>query len=238
MPELENLQVARKIKLASVNEEPIPSQRLSDLAYERVLEALFERRVQAGSFVSQGELSEIVGVPVAPLRDALRVLEAEGILAIHPRSGIQFVRPGLELTRSTYQFRSILERAAVRVFAEQGDEDLIEELGRRHQALIAAIAERGLTAEGLAEMEELERMLHNAVIGILRNPLIDSSYRRMHNYLRLLRLDRKLTAPVALRTLREHVEIIEACRKRDATRAEAALDAHFQAALQRSLGFI
>lgn len=230
--------MARKIKLASVNDEPAPPQRLSDLAYERVLEALFERRVQAGSFVSQGELSEIVDVPVAPLRDALRVLEAEGILAIHPRSGIQFVRPGLELTRSTYQFRSILERAAVRVFAEQGDEDLIEEIGRRHQALIAGIAEGGLTAEGLGELEELERMLHNAVIGILRNPLIDSSYRRMHNYLRLLRLDRKLTAPVALRTLKEHVEIIEACRKRDAIRAEAALDAHFQAAMQRSLGFI
>jgi DNA-binding GntR family transcriptional regulator len=238
MPELENVQVARKIKLASVTEEPIPSQRLSDLAYERVLEALFERRVQAGSFVSQGELSEIVDVPVAPLRDALRVLEAEGILAIHPRSGIQFVRPGLELTRSTYQFRSILERAAVRVFAEQGDEDLIEEIGRRHEALIATIAEKGLTTTELAEMEELERMLHNAVIGILRNPLIDSSYRRMHNYLRLLRLDRKLTAPIALRTLKEHVEIIEACRRRDADRAEATLDAHFQAAMQRSLGFI
>jgi DNA-binding GntR family transcriptional regulator len=242
MPELENVQVARKIKLASVNEEPIASQRLSDLAYERVLEALFERRVQAGSFVSQGELSEIVDIPVAPLRDALRVLEAEGILAIHPRSGIQFVRPGFELTRSTYQFRSILERAAVRVFAEQGDEDLIEEIGRRHEALISTIADKGLTAADLVEMEDLERLLHNAVIGILRNPLIESSYRRMHNYLRLLRLERKITAPVALRTLREHFEIIdeiiEACRKRDADRAEAALDAHFQAATQRSLGFI
>jgi len=230
--------VARKIKLASVSDEPMPAQRLSDLAYERILEALFERRVQAGSFVSQGELSEIVDVPVAPLRDALRVLEAEGILAIHPRSGIQFVRPGFELTRSTYQFRSILERAAVRVFAEQGDEDLIEEIGRRHETLIKAVTETGLNAECLAEMEDLERVLHNAVIGILRNPLIDSSYRRMHNYLRLLRLDRKLTAPVALRTLREHIEIIEACRARDADRAEAALDAHFQAAMQRSLGFI
>ena len=232
------MQVARKIKLASVNEEPVPSQRLSDLAYERVLEALFERRVQAGSFVSQGELSEIVDVPVAPLRDALRVLEAEGILAIHPRSGIQFVRPGLELTRSTYQFRSILERAAVRVFAEQGDEDLIDELGRRHDALISSIGEKGLKPDDLVEMEELERMLHNGVIGILRNPLIETSYRRMHNYLRLLRLERKITAPVALRTLKEHVEIIDACRKRDADRAEAALDAHFQAAMQRSLGFI
>lgn len=230
--------MARKTKLASVNDEPIAAQRLSDLAYERVLEALFERRVQAGSFVSQGELSEIVDIPVAPLRDALRVLEAEGILAIHPRSGIQFVRPGLELTRSTYQFRSILERAAVRVFAEQGDEDLIEELGGRHEALISAIGKDGLTADHRLEMEELERLLHNGVIGILRNPLIESSYRRMHNYLRLLRLERKITAPVAIRTLKEHVEIIEACRERNADHAEAALDAHFQAATQRSLGFI
>ncbi|UVC12039.1 GntR family transcriptional regulator [Rhizobium sp. TH2] len=211
---------------------------MSDLAYERVLEALFERKVQAGSFVSQGELSEIVEVPVAPLRDALRVLEAEGILTIHPRSGIQFVRPGFELTRATYQFRLILERAAVRIFAEEGDEDLIVEMGRRHKDLIETIASNGLTSADLLEMEELERLLHNAVIGILRNPLIESSYRRMHNYLRLLRLDRKLTAPIVLRTLKEHVEIVEACRKRDADRAEAALDAHFQAAMQRSLGLI
>ncbi|WP_436015496.1 GntR family transcriptional regulator [Rhizobium sp. LjRoot254] len=211
---------------------------MSDLAYERVLEALFERKVQAGSFVSQGELSEIVDVPVAPLRDALRVLEAEGILTIHPRSGIQFVRPGFELTRATYQFRLILERAAVRIFAEEGDEDLIVAMGRRHKDLIETIASNGLTTADLLEMEELERLLHNAVIGILRNPLIESSYRRMHNYLRLLRLDRKLTAPIVLRTLKEHVEIVEACRKRDADRAESALDAHFQAAMQRSLGLI
>jgi DNA-binding GntR family transcriptional regulator len=232
------MQVARRTKIVEPAEEPIPAQRLSDLAYNRVLEALFDRKVQAGAFVSQGELSEIVNVPVAPLRDALRVLEAEGILTIHPRSGIQFVRPGLELTRSTYQFRSILERAAVRAYAEQGDEAVIAEISRRHLALIDAIAAKGFGADELVEMEALEELLHNAVIGILRNPLIDSSYRRMHNYLRLLRLDRRLTAPIALRTLKEHVEIIEACKARDAARAEAALDAHFQAAMQRSLGFI
>jgi DNA-binding GntR family transcriptional regulator len=83
----------------------VPARRLSDVAYDRILECLFDRRVSAGAFVSQGELSQLVRVPVAPLRDALRVLEAEGILKIHPRSGIQFVKPGLELTRATYQFR-------------------------------------------------------------------------------------------------------------------------------------
>ncbi len=50
-----------------------------------------------------------------PLRDALRILEAEGVLTIHPRAGIEFLKPDLELARSsTYQFRSIIERAAAR----------------------------------------------------------------------------------------------------------------------------
>ena len=76
---------------------------------------------------------------MAPLRDALRVLEAEGILTIHPRSGIQFVKPGLELTRSTYQFRGILERAAVRVYAETADEDELQKIEKRHLDLAALI---------------------------------------------------------------------------------------------------
>jgi len=74
------------------------------------------------------------------------------------------------------------------------------------------------------------------VIRSLNNPLIDNSYRRMHNYLRLVRLDRKLTVPLALRSLREHMEIILACEQRNPDRAEAALQAHFTAALQRHMG--
>lgn len=236
MAEPDMTQVARKTKIIPISDE-VPAQRLSDVAYDRILEALFDRKVQAGAFVSQGELSELVDVPVAPLRDALRVLEAEGILTIHPRSGIQFIKPGLELTRSTYQFRSILERSAVRVYAEQGDENEMADMLARHRAVMGAIERNGLTADDLVELDVLEHLLHDAVIGILRNSLIDTSYRRMHNYLRLLRLDRKLTAPLALRTIKEHIEIIEACLRRNAVQAEAALDAHFQAAMQRNLGF-
>jgi DNA-binding GntR family transcriptional regulator len=238
MVDAEAAQVVKRTKSTDRDDEGAPARRLSDEAYDRILEALFERRVSAGAFVSQGELSDIVGVPVAPLRDALRSLEAEGILKIHPRSGIQFVRPGLELTRATYQFRSIIERAAIEVFAEQGDEAEIAEIHDRHAALIASVEKGGLTSDDIAEVEALESRLHNAVIASLRNPLIDSSYRRMHNYLRLLRLDRRLTTPIVLRTLREHLDILLACRERDGKKARAALDAHFQAAMQRSLGLI
>lgn len=210
--------------------------RLSDLAYTRILETLFERKIPAGAFLSQNDLVKLLGIPVAPLRDALRVLETEGVLTIHPRSGIQFVKPGLELTRSTYQYRTILERAAVAVYAETVDDADLAEIERRHRELIDAIETNGLSDEAKEELEALEQLLHNAIIGSLSNPLIATSYKRMHNYLRLLRLDRKLTAPIALRSIREHMEIILACKARDPEKATAALTAHFTAALQRHMG--
>lgn len=215
-----------------------PAQRLSEVAYERILEGLFARRVQVGAFLSQAELCALVDVPIAPLRDALRVLEAEGILTIHPRSGIQFVKPGLELTRATYQFRLIIERAAVRVFAEQGDEVAIAAMLEGHRAMIAQVEATGLDDAALQEVDRLEQGFHGAVIGIMQNQLIDTSYRRMMHYLRLLRLDRKFSAPIILRTLREHVDILEACARRDADGAEAALAAHLGAAIQRNIGFM
>ena len=215
---------------------PESAQRLSDTAYDRILQHLFDGSLPVGAFVSQSDLTALTGVPVAPLRDALRILETEGILTIQPRSGIQFVKPGFELTKSTFQFRQILECAAVRIFAEVAPAGALAEVETRHSALSADIEARGLDNRALEELADLERGLHAGVIAILRNPLIDTSYRRVHNYLRLVRLDRVLTPPLVLRTLREHMEIIAACQARDPAMAEAALRSHFAAALQRHLG--
>ena len=55
---------------------------MSDLAYTRILEILFERRLPAGAYVSQKELVEMTGVQVAPLRDALRVLDDRRSVAV------------------------------------------------------------------------------------------------------------------------------------------------------------
>jgi DNA-binding GntR family transcriptional regulator len=219
-----------------VVEEVDTGRRLSEIARERILQLLFERRLPAGAFVSQNELVHLTSIPVAPIRDALRVLEAEGILTILPRSGIQFVKPGLELTKSTFQFRTIVESAAVRVFAETADDETIAKLKRSHEAMRQRLETTGLTDAAIDELEQLEGQLHNSVVAALGNPLIEISYKRIHNYLRLVRLDRKLTVPLALRSVREHLAIIDACAARDPDAAEAALVAHFTAALQRHMG--
>ena len=216
----------------------VSGKRLSDVAYSAILEGLFDRRVPAGAFVSQNDLVQLLGIPVQPLRDALRVLEAEGVLTIQPRSGIQFLKPDLELARSTYQFRSIIERAAARSYAESGDAAEMKTLIKEHQSLIGALESKGLTSTMLERLEMLEQKLHGAIISSLRNPLIETTARRLKNYVTLIKLERLITLPLAMRTLKEHLEILDACANRDADRAEAALAQHFQAALQRILGML
>ena len=221
---------------AEDNSQPADPRRLSEIAYSRILDGLFQRKLPVGAFVSQNDLVQLLDVPLQPLRDALRVLEAEGVLTIHSRSGIQFLKPDLELARSTYQFRSIIERAAARAFAETAELDKIEAMAKAHHKALKEIESRGFDSQMLAQLELLEEQLHGGMIAALRNPLIETTARRLKNYVTLIRLERLITQPLALRTLREHLEIITACADRDADRAEAAVAAHFQAALQRILG--
>lgn len=228
----------RPVFASSEADASADGRRLSEIAYRAILEGLFNRIVPTGAFLSQSELVRMLGVPVQPLRDALRILEAEGVLTIHPRAGIEFLKPDLELARSTYQFRSIIERSAARAYAENGDAVDIAKLSGAHRALIEQIGAKGLLPEHLAQLQSLEDRLHGEMVASLRNPLIETASRRLKNYLVLIQLDRRVTAPLALRALREHMEILEACHQRDADRAEAALSRHFQAALQRILGMV
>src|SRR3546814_15596591 len=74
------------------------------------------------------------------------------------------------------------------------------------------------------------------MIANMKNPLIETTAQRLKNYVTLIRLDRLVTPPLPLRTLGEHIEILEAFVARDPDRAEAAIAPHFQARLPRILG--
>lgn len=221
-------------KAAKSVDERAPS--LGAQAYARILEVLFERRVATGEMLSQGELAELIDVPITPVRDALRVLEAEGVLTIHPRLGIEFVKPGLELLRSTYQLRGIIEAAAVAVYAETAEIAEMEAMEQLHRDAIAVLERDGLTPQVRHRLEDLDAGFHNGIIASLQNPMVENIYRRIHNHLRILRLDRKETEPLSLRFLQEHLAIISACKRRKPAEAQAALQTHFANALQRNMG--
>lgn len=214
------------------------SKSLSDAAYAAILQGLFERRLPVGAFVSQNELVQLFDVPIQPLRDALRVLEAEGVLTIHPRAGIQFLKADAELARSTYQFRSIIEGAAVRRFAQTAAVSVIEALREHHVELLSRFQSSVVSASMRRMLELLDTKLHSAFISTFGNPLVDTVARRLDNYATIIHLERPITADLAGCSLREHLKILDACLERDVEGAGRALDAHLKAALLRILALL
>jgi DNA-binding GntR family transcriptional regulator len=209
---------------------------LAEKAYQAILQGLFDRSIPSGSEYSQAELMRQLGLTAQPLRDALRTLANEGLVTMVARSCVRFIRADLELSRSTYQFRSLLERAGARALAEKGDAIEIKNLMDEHIALLEELERGELGPQERATLDALENRLHGALTFYLRNPLIETTAKRLKNYLTLVRLDWLTTKPLAIRTLREHIDILKACAMRDADAAEAALATHFQQALQRLLG--
>src|SRR5437763_10674744 len=117
--------------------------RLADKAYQAILQGLFDRTIPAGVDLSQGWLIETLGLTAQPLRDALRMLEMEGLVKIYPRSCISFVKADTELAVSTYQFRSLIERAGARAMAEGGDAAQMNKLAADHRALLKHLEKHG-----------------------------------------------------------------------------------------------
>lgn len=223
---------------APLRESETGPRSLSDVAYARFIDALFDRRIAPGATLSQADLVRILDVPLAPVRDALRVLQTEGLLTIHARSGIALAKSDFGMIRNTYQLRTILERSAIRSFAEVAQIGLIRELADCSEAVIAAVQGQEICTAGALAVERIDFGFHMHVVACLQNPLIQTTYRQAHSFDRLIRLDRafRLSAPLVVRTMTEHLDILAACARRDADAAEAALEVHFARAMQRAMG--
>lgn len=216
--------------------QPNYAPRLSDLAYENILQALFEARVPMGKRISQGDLVKITGVPVGPVRDALKVLEADGLLVVHPRSGIELIQPTTEQVRSIMQFRTFLEKPAARRFATIATDDALAELRKIHMDLAAKLETLDPRENVFPLLGELEDKFHLALVASLGNELVDTSYRRVQLMGRVIR-GRAVCYPQAAKlSIAEHLEVIAAWEARDPDLAEATLARHLSNALSRNLG--
>ncbi|MEO9947108.1 MAG: GntR family transcriptional regulator [Paraglaciecola sp.] len=220
-------------KQQSKQSEPTVS--LSQAAYEKILQWVFDGKLAPGAFMSQSELSQLMDIPTQPLRDALRVLESENMLVIHPRSGIQFRKPDLEFIRATYQFRSIIESSAARNFAQYGKETLINELLDEHLKLIDKVDKEGINNSILNSIEAIEQKFHGAMINSLNNELVEVTATRLKYYIKLIQLEHHFTPTLVKSTLMEHVRILEACANRDQEAASQCLLKHFKEALHRHM---
>jgi len=215
---------------------PPPPRQLRWQAYDRFEQELLAAKIRPGQFVSQRELSALMGLPLGAIREVIPRLEAEGLLRTVPQRGLQVANVDVKLVRNAFQLRLTLEKEAAAQFAQSATDAQVAALEAAHRDVLQRAA-HGVTPALLAQAQAIDWGLHDTMIDALGNEIISAIYRVNSLRIRLIRLDRVTLDAEALRpAMEEHLTLLAALRSRDPQRAAAALEAHLTHARNRALG--
>jgi DNA-binding GntR family transcriptional regulator len=209
---------------------------LRDQAYQRFTRGLLAREIRAGQFVSQRELCEITGMSLGAIREMVPRLEADGLIRTVPQRGMQVAQVDVNLIRSAFQFRLIIEREAAAAFALSAPVDEFDRLQQAHEAVLAQAA-KAVTPTLITRAQSVDDGMHTTIIDALGNDII-SNYHRVNSLkIRLIRQQQtRIDAERVVPVMQAHLGVIAALRTRDPAVAGAAMADHIQAARNRALG--
>ncbi len=195
---------------------------LAERAFRRLRDAIVRGELPGGTKISERGLAQSLGISAQPVRDALRRLEADGMVVTQPRSGTVVAEFGADRLAEMGRIRAALEGSAAALAAERaGPADLAAleaQLVAMRQATAAADTAR------LAEANERFHALLHAAAG---NAFLLRSLTALRGYDHVHRVRALESAPLELpRALAEHAGLVEALRQRDPDLAEARMRAH------------
>lgn len=210
---------------------------LRQVAYERFKSRLFDRTLSPGSFVTQRELCEVLGSPMGAVREALKRLEAEGLINLLAQRGVQIADINVRFINEAFQFRLVIEQAAARRMARAPKTKHLEKLRERtldlkHRAIEAPGHDDDLMAEGL----EVDLDLHVALVANFQNSLITDTHQAIEDRVRLIRLNGSYDIARLAVAMDEHLDILSALLAGDEDASVSALKAHLTTSWRRALG--
>jgi DNA-binding GntR family transcriptional regulator len=111
---------------------------LAQMAVDQLRDAIVSGRFQPGQRLVEMELSESFGVSRAPLREAFRILAAEGLIEFRQNRGCIVANPSLEELEQVILFRALIEGAAARLVTARRDKAALDHLAAIHQQMAAS----------------------------------------------------------------------------------------------------
>ena len=204
------------------NGEHSEYERLADRAYRQILDLILSGEAKPGDPLNERRLSEILDMSRTPVRDALLMLETEGLIARHGRLGVQIREMRIDEYVDALQVRMILEPAVARMAAGRVAAADLDALDRvLQQALADALAGR---AADRAQTRRVDERLHGLISDSAGNPQLTQivgTLRRKTQVFDLRNLPER-----AVDACREHIEIVAALRDADGDRAAQAMTRH------------
>jgi DNA-binding GntR family transcriptional regulator len=194
---------------------------LADQVRERLLERILSGRYPPDARIVETQVARELGTSQAPVREALRGLQALGVVEITPFRGARVRRPTPRELLEAYAVRSALETLAARIAVPRLTEPDLERLGGEVDEMGAAAA-----AGDRHRVAAADARFHGLIVELADNATLLKVWGSLEPFLRTYitlivpGADPQWSADL-------HVPVLDALRRRDADAVVAALEAHF-----------
>jgi len=188
----------------------IPRAALHEQAATRLRQMLVENRIPPGAKLNERELAQVLQVSRTPLREAIKMLAAEGLVELLPNRGAIALALTEEDVRNTFEVMAGLEALSGELAAPRITEGELAEIKAMQFEMLAAYTRRDLPA-----YYRLNARIHNAINAAAKNPVLTMTYNQVNARLQALRFRSNQDGDKWKRAVQEHEAMIEALCARD-----------------------
>jgi DNA-binding GntR family transcriptional regulator len=200
---------------------PIPRAALHEQVAHHLRQMLVENRIAPGAKLNERELSEVLNVSRTPLREAIKMLAAEGLVELLPNRGAIAVELSEADVQNTFEVMSGLEAQSGELAAERITAAELAEIKAMHYEMLAAYTRRDLPT-----YYRLNAAIHRAINTAAKNPVLTATYNQVNARLQALRFRSNQDGEKWRAAVTEHEQMIEALSTRNAAAMRAVLLAH------------
>lgn len=207
-----------------------PSRVLSEHIAEQVRTAILTDQLKAGQRIAEGEIAELMQTSRGPVRDALLLLEKEGLVVHHPHRGAFVAELSLRDAEEVYSLRQAIEALAVEYVIKRATPEQFDELDELVERMAA------LTSPGydLYEAIEVDLAFHRALCRVSGHKRVLDAWEALCGQVRVLLLGHRMRNPRDFeeRAVNWHRQLVAALRQGDSQGAQRELRRHLAATVE------
>lgn len=194
---------------------------LRDVVFNTLREAILKGELKPGERLMELQLASKLGVSRTPIREAIRMLEQEGLAVTIPRKGAEVAKMTEKDMEDVLQVRDALDELAASIACEQITTEELEELKRTMREF-----EESTKTGDVKRIAEVDVKFHDIIYKATRNPklenILNNLREQMYRY-RVEYLKDEKNFPVLIK---EHSEIVDGLVKRNKEKVIAAMHKH------------
>ena len=201
----------------------IPRQVLHQEVAVRLRQRIVEGHLAPGAKLNERELSESLHVSRTPLREAIKMLAAEGLVELLHNRGAVVAQMSQQDVADTFEVIAGLEGQSGALAAQRITDGELAEIRALHYEMLAAYTRRDLPT-----YYSINAQIHTLINAAARNPVLTQTWRNVNARLQAMRLRSNVDEAKWKRAVKEHERMVELLAQRDANALRELMTQHLE----------